>query len=173
MVEEANGEAHIPAQQSAPGQATRLSPSHADPRGPGHIEDSAAEGSGPPLGLIWRVRDRATFEALRREGRRTRRGSLTVTYVPADDTPPRVAYGIGRKVGPAVVRNRVRRRLRAAARALAATPGLASGAYLVTVGPGAADASAAELHRLLGEACAAVTARRQPSRPTAPPQVPA
>jgi ribonuclease P protein component len=123
--------------------------------------------------LIWRIRDRATFEALRREGRRTRRGSLSVTYVPADDGPPRVAYGIGRKVGPAVVRNRVRRRLRAAARALAADRALRPGAYLVTVGPRAAEASAAELHRLLGEACAAVTATRPPSRPPAPPQVPA
>jgi ribonuclease P protein component len=131
--------------------------------------------------LIWRVRDRATFEAFRREGRRTRRGCLSVTYLPADAGPPRVAYGIGRKVGPAVVRNRVRRRLRASARALAASPGLAPGAYLITVAPRAAGASAAELHDLLADACAAATGadaarpprRARPQSPGPDPRVPA
>jgi len=68
--------------------------------------------------------------------------------------PPRVAYAVGRPVGGAVVRNRVRRRLRAATRAQAAT--LSPGhAYLVHAGPGAAGRSYAELEAALaGALCA-------------------
>jgi ribonuclease P protein component len=86
-----------------------------------------------------------------------------VTYLPLPDGAPRVAYGVGRRVGPAVVRNRVRRRLRAAARELAGDPGLAPGAYLVTVSPRAVVASYADLRRQLGEACAAATAHAAPA----------
>ena len=46
---------------------------------------------------------------------------MTVAYVPGGDRV-RVAYAIGRPVGPAVVRNRVRRRLRAAVREIDASP---------------------------------------------------
>ena len=54
--------------------------------------------------------------------------------------PPRVAYAVGRGVGGAVVRNRVRRRLRAATRAHAdeLVPGRA---YLVSTAPAAAASS--------------------------------
>jgi ribonuclease P protein component len=81
------------------------------------------------------VRDRSTFVALRRAPR-VRRGLLTVAWL--DDgapPPPRVAYTVSRKVGGAVQRNRVRRRLRALAR----TSGLAPGAWLVVAAPGAAS----------------------------------
>jgi ribonuclease P protein component len=81
---------------------------------------------------------------------------MSVTYLPAAGGEPRFAYGVGRRVGPAVVRNRVRRRLRAAARELAAgEPGLAPGAYLVTVSPRAVASSYGELRQSLGRACAA------------------
>ncbi|CAN5582308.1 hypothetical protein BH20ACT2_BH20ACT2_18450 [soil metagenome] len=67
-----------------------------------------------------------------------RAGPVTVTFV-ADDapTPPRVAFAVGRVVGGAVVRNRLRRRLRTVVAELAADPGLRSGAYLVGAGPAA------------------------------------
>jgi ribonuclease P protein component len=78
-----------------------------------------------------------------------------VTYLPADAGPPRLAYALGRKFGPAVVRNRVRRRLRAAAQDLAAGGGLASGAYLVTASPRATDVPYATLRGDLEAACAA------------------
>jgi ribonuclease P protein component len=90
---------------------------------------------------------------------------VTVTYLPAGDQPRpspervRVAYAIGRRVGPAVVRNRVRRRLREAVRALDRTgEGLPAGAYLVSVRPGAAGAGYAQLRDDLAAACAAATA---------------
>jgi ribonuclease P protein component len=58
--------------------------------------------------------------------------------------PPRVAYAVGRRVGNAVVRNRVRRRLRAAVQESAELlqPGCG---YLVGARPKAADATYAQL----------------------------
>ena len=69
--------------------------------------------------------------------------------------PPRVAYAVGRPVGGAVVRNRVRRRLRAATRAHVETldPGHA---YLVHARTGAADRSYADLAAALGSALCAL-----------------
>jgi ribonuclease P protein component len=84
---------------------------------------------------------------------------MTVTHLPGEGGV-RVAYAVGRRVGPAVVRNRVRRRLRAAVRELDRSgAGLADGAYLIAVRPGAADRSYRELRADLAEACAAATGR--------------
>ena len=112
--EEAMSEAHVPAQQPQTRQTARLPASDVDPRRPGDRAGAAAQGPPPPVGLIWRVHDRATFAALRRSGCRVTRGPITITWVPGNSTePPRVAYAVGRAVGRAVVRNRIRRRLRA------------------------------------------------------------
>jgi ribonuclease P protein component len=53
--------------------------------------------------------------------------------------PPRVAFAINRSVGTAVVRNRLRRRLRAAVESLAETPVLPNGWLLVGALPGAVE----------------------------------
>jgi ribonuclease P protein component len=81
---------------------------------------------------IWRVTDRASFDALRR-GRRGRAGAVSVTYVadPVERATPRVAFQVGKATGGAVVRNRVRRRLRAALRELRHQGRLPAGTYLV------------------------------------------
>ena len=67
---------------------------------------------------------------------------MTITHLPDGSTPPRVAYSVGQRVGPAVVRNRVKRRLRAivvdAARPAGALPP-GPGAYLISVRPEAAE----------------------------------
>ncbi len=82
---------------------------------------------------------------------------MTVVHLPGTGEV-RVAYAIGRKVGPAVVRNRLRRRLRAAVRDLdRSTGGLATGAYLVSLGPAAAKRSYTELYRDLGLAVSAAS----------------
>ena len=67
----------------------------------------------------------------------------------APSGPPRVAYAVGRGVGSAVHRNRLRRRLRAAEREHGAhlTDGCA---YLVSASPAAAAYSYAELTTTLG-----------------------
>jgi ribonuclease P protein component len=99
------------------------------------------------MAILRRVRGRDAFAALAREGRRSRSGLLTVVYR-ADRSPPRVAFAAGRKVGPAVIRNRTRRRLRA----LMADAALAGGDYLVIASPGAGQLSHAELGRQLHDA---------------------
>jgi ribonuclease P protein component len=84
---------------------------------------------------------------------------------PGGPAEVRVAYAIGRKVGPAVVRNRLRRRLRAAVRQLDRTSrGLPGGAYLVSLRPEAATMTYAELKRDLGAAIATATDRARSSR---------
>ena len=67
-----------------------------------------------------------------------------MSWIPGDPTePPRVGYTIGRRVGPAVVRNRLRRRLRAVMRE--AAPRLRPGVYLIGAAPAAGQLSYAEL----------------------------
>ena len=70
--------------------------------------------------------------------------------------PPRVAYTIGRRVGSAVVRNRVRRRLRMLTRE--AAPMLRPGAYMISVGPEAALLSYEDLRTLLVKAITQIEA---------------
>ncbi|MGZ4804962.1 MAG: ribonuclease P protein component [Ilumatobacteraceae bacterium] len=92
--------------------------------------------------MIWRIRERSAFTRLAREGRRTRAGVLWCTYIPDPSAvPPRVAYALGRAVGPAVVRNRLRRRLRAMLDDSSLPPGL----YLIGAQPAAAQRSGIEL----------------------------
>ncbi len=66
---------------------------------------------------------------------------------PAGDpaAPPRVAFAIGRKLGPAVARNRVRRRLRAIFSTAAAEGRVPPGAYLAVVRPSAISATFSQL----------------------------
>lgn len=72
-------------------------------------------------------------------------------FVPgAPGDPLRVAYAIGRTVGGAVVRNRLRRRLRAIVCELG--PLLRPGAYLIAAAPGAASSSFGELRTSVAEA---------------------
>ena len=107
-------EAHVPTEQSQARQDPRFSP-------PDAHQGRACRAARPPgprpeasLGLIWRVRDRATFEALA-GARRQRAGPVSLRFLTdGSDDPPRVAYAIGRRFGTAVERNRARRRLRAA-----------------------------------------------------------
>ncbi len=98
---------------------------------------TAVQGSdlAAPRPQLWRITDRRSFQDLRQGGRRARRGPLTVTWlappVGASAAPPRAGFAVGKATGGAVVRNRVRRRLRAALRELLATGRLAPGTYLL------------------------------------------
>ncbi|MDQ3573896.1 MAG: ribonuclease P protein component [Actinomycetota bacterium] len=97
------------------------------------------------------VADRATFAALRRSDRRVRRGPITITYAAGHPTEQvRVAYAVGRRVGGAVRRNRLRRQLRAVMSDHGAR--LRPGAYLVGAGAGATALSFAELRERVTEA---------------------
>jgi ribonuclease P protein component len=122
-------ETHVPAEQPQARQDPRLSPPHAHQGGPRRAARPPGPRAEASLGLIWRVRDRATFEALVR-ARRRRAGPVSLRFTAdGSDDPPRVAFAIGRRFGTAVERNRARRRLRAAI-ALDAPLLLPGGAYL-------------------------------------------
>jgi ribonuclease P protein component len=109
-----------------------------------------------------RVTGRSTFGALAR-ARRVRRGCVSVAMLSPDtdqasDAPARVAYAVGRRVGGAVVRNRVRRRLRAAVHEHEhlLEPGAT---YLVSAGPQAVALSYATLVAQLAAALGAADRR--------------
>jgi ribonuclease P protein component len=70
----------------------------------------------------------------------------------------RVAYAVGRKVGNAVVRNRVRRRLREISRSLEREGMMPSGDWLIIVAPGAPGRSFAELTAHTSEAVGSIAA---------------
>ncbi|MFZ9629006.1 MAG: ribonuclease P protein component [Ilumatobacteraceae bacterium] len=98
--------------------------------------------------MIWRIRARSAFGRLSAEGRRARAGALWCSVLfdpPGTATPPRVAFSVGRALGPAVVRNTVRRRLRAAAQTAQAQGLLPAGDYLIGARPPAAECSYDEL----------------------------
>ena len=140
-------EANVSTEQPQASEEARLPPPHVDPRGKGDHQGPPAEGPRPPVGLIWRVDRRETFESLRR-ARRQRSGPLTVSWVPGEPTePPRVADSIGRRTGPAGVRNRLRRRLRMLMREHATA--LRPGSYLVGAGPAAVGMAFEEMRRSL------------------------
>ena len=123
-------EAHVPAEQPKTQEAPRLPVPHAKPRRSGGAQGPTPARPHAPVGLIWRVRDRATFAVLARAERHAR-GPVTIRFVPGEsDVPPRVAYAVS-GTGNAVVRNRLRRRLRAAV-ARAEAELAAGGAYLVS-----------------------------------------
>ena len=90
---------------------------------------------------------------------------MTWAPAPEGDEPPRVGYAVGKVVGNAVTRNKVRRRLQAAVAAVATD--LGPGAYLIGAGPAAATATYAELSASL---CAALAGLPHPGglRPARP-----
>lgn len=159
--EEAEFETHIPTERTAPLEAPRLSQAHVDSRRSSHLAISPPEGPSTAVGLIGGFGDHATFSALRQQGLRARSGPVSVWFLPQPDSPPRLAFAIGRRVGPAVVRNRVRRRLRHAAADLArSAPGeLPAGAYLVHVDPAVTSQTFSELAGHLGQAVSEIARR--------------
>ena len=148
-------EAHVPTQQPTPPQEARIPASHADPRRPGSPEGSSPQGPQAARRLIRRIHDHATFAQLGR-ARRWSRGPVWIRALPGTpDQPPRIAYAIGRAVGGAVQRNRLRRRLRAvfAARSADLVPG---GAFLVGARADALRLDAAALDQLIAELLEAI-----------------
>jgi ribonuclease P protein component len=78
-----------------------------------------------------RLLKRAEFLAVRRGEKRRGRLFLVEVLDRNDGLPPRVGYTVTKKVGNAVVRNRVRRRLREAVRTHAADDMAAGNDYVI------------------------------------------
>lgn len=87
---------------------------------------------------------------------------MTVRYAgPSDDGRLLVAFAIGKRTGTAVVRNRIRRRLRAALVEMARADEVPSGAVVVTAGPSVATAPFAAVRRDLARALAGAADRAE------------
>jgi ribonuclease P protein component len=123
------------------------------------VTATAAPASNPaaPRPQLWRLSDRSSFQELRRHGRRARRGPVTVTWLADGPTQPRAGFVVGKAAGGAVVRNRIKRRLRAGLRELQAGDRLPLGTYLVAAGPEAASMPWSALVSELTEAVTAAT----------------
>ena len=98
--------------------------------------------------MISGISDRGVFSRIRAEGRSVRSSDLKFRYLPSSgDATERVqiAFSISRKVGNAVVRNRVRRRLRYAfVQSLGEYSGIVE-AGVLTVLPNASERTYSEL----------------------------
>jgi ribonuclease P protein component len=92
-----------------------------------------------PARTLGRITTRAAFADLQRSRARGASGPVRAVFAPADEADPgvfpQVGYAIGRHCGGAVVRNSLRRRMRAVARETA--PTLPRGCYLLRLVPGA------------------------------------
>jgi ribonuclease P protein component len=101
-----------------------------------------------------RLTDPDAFRLASRHGRRaSSRTLVTHLWIPGGDRPPRVGFVVSRAVGNAVVRNRVKRRLRHLVREhLSSLPG--SAVLVVRALPAAAAARSSELGGDLGRCLA-------------------
>jgi len=104
-----------------------------------------------------KITNRATFELLRKSRYRGRSGAVGAIYVNTGKKKVEVGYAIGIKIGGAVVRNRLRRRVRAVIDELGEE--LAPGAYQISCGPEAELLSHEMLVRAVREACSRARAK--------------
>ena len=123
-------QAYVPAEQPSPAQGARFPPAHAHPRRPRHPVRPPSQGPQQPGSLTvatattgprvvlpasHRLTEGESFRHTVRSGRRAGARSLVVHLAAPsdlDESQVRVGFVVSRAVGNAVVRNRVRRRLR-------------------------------------------------------------
>lgn len=123
-------EAHISTQYPPSEKEARLSQSYEYPSRPSSAEEPPRKGPSSPVRLIGRIHERTILDRIAAEGKRVRSGSLWCSVVIDQSVPnANLAYAVGKRSGSAVVRNRIRRRLRAQFAALDSQ--LPTGYYLV------------------------------------------
>jgi ribonuclease P protein component len=176
-------ETDLPAQRAQARQDTRLPQTDVDESRTGGHQVAPGEGTPAPVGVtgerlnghirsgVGPIRSRRTYADLRRPTGRGRQGPVTVSYVERPDWKrSEVAYAVNRKVGNAVQRNLLRRRMRAILAEGAA--GLPTGAYLVRSGPEGPSLEFHELKVAMSQALEKAT-NRGTSRAGATPRTPA
>ena len=126
-------EAHLPAEQSGPQAASRLSQPDGDRRRPQGVERPPRPRPEEAQRLIT-LSKRADFVAANAGRRATTPGFVLLVRDREDSNPQmRVGFTVTKKIGGAVVRNRMKRRFRALARELVPAKGV-PGADHVMIG---------------------------------------
>jgi ribonuclease P protein component len=173
-------EAHLSTQRTQTSQDARFPKADVDQGRTGRDPLAPGEGTPTPVGVIaghasarapvravGPIRSRHTFVGLRHTPFRGRAGPLTVTFLQQSTwSRTEVAYAISRRVGSAVVRNRLRRRLRAIMAEQA--PLLPVGAYVVSTGPGGPELDFDELKVAMSQALEKATRGTGGHSPVAP-----
>ncbi len=124
-------EAHLPAEQPCTGSSSRFPGSHGDRRRPRRYPRSPRTRTQEAFRLIT-LRKRAEFLAAN-QGKRAASGGLVLLVRARDDNDPqmRVGFTVTKKIGNAVVRNRMKRRFREMARAILPEAGIAGADHVI------------------------------------------
>lgn len=152
----AGAKAHISAQTSSSSADPRIPGADEHARGPAGGEPAPAggtleaglvsAGAYRPLTAHDRLVQRRDFEAIQARGRRWAHAYLVVRALPNGSTSCRLGFAISKQVGIAVVRNRLRRRLREVMRN---TPVQSGWDLLIVARPAAVQASFWQLRAAL------------------------
>ena len=166
-------EADVPTQRAQARQDTRFPEADVDQGRTGRHPVAPGEGTPAPVGVtdgdpgvpggavVRPIRSRHTYADLRRPSGRGRHGPVSVSFVDRPDWDRReVAYAVNRKVGNAVQRNLLRRRMRAIVADRATD--LPAGAYLVRSGPEGPALEFRELKVAMSRAMEKATNRDEP-----------
>jgi ribonuclease P protein component len=149
-------EAHLPAEQSRPRTAARVPDPDGDPRGPRGNPRTPCPGSQETLRLIT-ITKRADFVAANAAKRFPAPGFVLLVRDRGDGNPAlRLGITVTKKIGGAVVRNRMKRRFRALAADLIAKLGKPGADHILIGRAGGVerkyDHLAAELEKALHKA---------------------
>jgi ribonuclease P protein component len=126
-------EAHLPAEQPRPQAASRVPGTHGDRRRPQGAERPPCTRPQEAQRLVT-IKRRADFVAANAGKRATTAGFILLVRDREDSDPSmRVGFTVTKKIGGAVVRNRMKRRFRALAREIVPSKGIA-GADHVMIG---------------------------------------
>ena len=123
-------EENVSTKSSTSEATSRVSPPNADPFGARHHQGTPRQGPQAARGLtrpIESLKSSREFSRVMRAGVRTRSGPVTVVRLPTEIGRSRIGIVAGRRLGGAVTRNRVKRRIREAA----TRAGLAPSDYVI------------------------------------------
>jgi ribonuclease P protein component len=145
-------EAHLPAEQSRPRTAPRVPEPHGDPGRPQGAERASRPRPQEAQRLVTLTK-RADFLAANR-GRRSALSGFVLLVRDRQDCDPtiRVGFTVTKKIGGAVVRNRMKRRFRALARELMPTKGIPGADHVMIGRAGGVERDFALLRADLGSA---------------------